>query len=78
MSLILLSTDGCHLCELAKKQLNELRLPFNVIDIVTDDALVEAYGASIPVLLIQGKEQALFWPFEKEQVIEYVKFYGIS
>lgn len=78
MSLILLSTDGCHLCELAKQQLDDLRLPFNVIDILTDDALVEAYGASIPVLLIQGKEQALFWPFEKEQVIEYVKFYGIS
>lgn len=78
MSLILYSTDGCHLCELAKQQLDELTLPFEVIDIVTDDALVEAYGVSIPVLRVQGKDQALFWPFEKEQVIEYVKFYGIG
>ena len=78
MNLFLLSTDGCHLCDVAIQQLNSLNLSFEILDIVTDEALVEAYGASIPVLIVEGAEQALFWPFEKEQVIEYVKYYGIG
>lgn len=76
--LLLLSTDGCHLCELAKPMIEQLGLEFEVVDIVTDPQLVDAYGASIPVLIVENAEQALFWPFEQLQIKQYVECYGIS
>lgn len=78
MALFLLSTDGCHLCEAAAKMLKVLELPFEIVDIVEDDQLIQVYGDKIPVLIADGAEQALFWPFEEEQLKQYVEFYGIS
>ena len=77
-SLFLLSTEGCHLCEQAQGYLNELQLGFEVVDIIEDEQLVDLYGDKIPVLMSEGAEQALFWPFGKEQISQYVEFYGIS
>nr|WP_274601932.1 glutaredoxin family protein [Vibrio sp. S11_S32] len=48
------STSGCHLCEMAFKQLQQLNLTDNVrvVDIAFDDDLFARYGVTIPVLTI--------------------------
>ena len=70
MNLQLLMTDHCSLCEealdllLSMPQLQGLGL--QTIDIATDDALLEQYGACIPVLRTEATE--LRWPFGKEDI----------
>lgn len=76
--LFLLSTDGCHLCEVAKSLLEQSNMEFEVVDIIEEQQLIDLYGDKIPVLMAEGAEQALFWPFEQEQVKQYTEFYGIS
>ena len=76
--LFLLSTDGCHLCEVAKSLLEQSNMEFEVVDIIEEQQLIDLYGDKIPVLMVEGAEQALFWPFEQEQVKQYTEFYGIS
>lgn len=64
--LTLYTTSGCHLCELAFQQLQQLdttRFVIDTVDIALDEALVEEYGTSIPV--IQFPDQStIAWPFE--------------
>jgi len=71
-SLILYSTDGCHLCERAEallRSMPELRgVTVDVVDIATDAALLERYGASIPVLA--AGRAAIAWPFNADDVLE--------
>ena len=76
--LFLLSTDGCHLCEVAKSLLDQLHLQYELVDIIEEQQLVDLYGDKIPVLMAETAEQALFWPFEQEQIKQYIEFYGIS
>ena len=76
--LALLSTDGCHLCEEAQTLLNSMNVLYEYIDIIESDELVAHYGDKIPVLMFEGTEQALFWPFSIEQIKQYVDYYGIS
>ncbi|WP_194089238.1 glutaredoxin family protein [Vibrio hibernica] len=50
--LTLYSTSGCHLCEMAFSQLQQLNLgdKVDVVDIAFDDELFSSYGVTIPVL----------------------------
>ncbi len=64
---ILYSTDGCHLCELAQQQLEQLAYPFEIVDIIDDPSLVEKYGTRIPVVL-NNNTQELGWPFELSEL----------
>lgn len=75
---ILYSTDGCHLCDDALKLCQLIGISPTVIDIVEVDNLVDLYGAHIPVLMVEREEQALYWPFDTEQIKQYLNFYGIS
>jgi len=67
-SLQLFSTSGCHLCELAKQQLDALAiqnsLVYEEIEIALSEELVELYGVRIPVLreAVSGRE--IGWPFD--------------
>jgi len=82
-TLILYSTVGCHLCEQAKALLlhcldqNEYRV--EEVDIADDDALMERYGVTIPVVAKAGGEkdgeqkQELNWPFDAEQLQAWLK-----
>jgi len=81
MNLVLYSTSACHLCETAAALLQELsqaKAPglqsFTVteIDIVGDDVLFERYGVRIPVLAIDGKSRELGWPFDLQQLYEFL------
>ena len=77
-SLYLLSTAGCHLCDTAAHILNDRHIEFELVEIIDDDQLVAQYGDKIPVLIAQGAEQALFWPFDASQITQYKEYYGIS
>ncbi len=56
----LLSRPGCHLCEMARSDLNritgELGVALTETDVDTDPELRAEYGDRIPVILINGVE----------------------
>jgi glutaredoxin len=56
----LYTRSGCHLCEAARAELEELRaeLPFELraVDIDTDEHLQRAYFERIPVVCLDGEE----------------------
>ncbi len=74
--LTLYFTSGCHLCELAEDilwpLLDELDLSLKQVDIAESDELIEAYGVRIPVLLAEGCEGDLGWPFDETQVRQFL------
>ncbi|MGL5811457.1 MAG: glutaredoxin family protein [Nocardioides sp.] len=69
----LLGRDGCHLCEEAREVISrvcaELGEEFDEVDIDTDAALVEKYGAEIPVTFVDGKQHD-FWRVDPERLRE--------
>ena len=71
--IVLYSTEGCHLCELALELINQLDKPIEVteIEIGDDDHLVEKYGTTIPVAEFSNGQQ-LNWPFTEQQVLDYL------
>lgn len=75
--LILYSTLGCHLCELAKEQLDPLITHFSLVltevDIADDEALLERYGVRIPVIRLKSSAVDLGWPFDTQQAYEYLQ-----
>lgn len=67
----LLSTLGCHLCEVAEGELMPLvehGLLVELLDIADDPQLVERYGLRIPVLRRIDTGAELDWPFDGEQI----------
>ncbi|WP_071393613.1 glutaredoxin family protein [Bacillus tuaregi] len=56
----LFTRNGCHLCDIAKEIIMELKNDFDFAyeecDIEERDEWTEAYGLMIPVILLDGKE----------------------
>jgi glutaredoxin-like protein DUF836 len=57
--LVVLSREGCHLCEQMLEELagleREARIPaVTVLDVDSDAALARQYGLKVPVLLLDG------------------------
>jgi len=75
--LLLYSTSGCHLCELAKALVDNIllshQLTLSIIDIANDDKLFEKYGVSIPVIKLEHSKQELFWPFDFDELTSYLE-----
>lgn len=75
--LILYSTYGCHLCEVALELC--LAAPagehftLREVDIFGDDELEERYGVRIPVLRDPASGQELGWPFDHAQLDEFLR-----
>lgn len=63
MTIELLTTEGCHLCEQALEIIHRAApgVTLEWVDIAEDDALIEQYGERIPVLRCEHRELA--WPF---------------
>ncbi|MDW1576485.1 glutaredoxin family protein [Vibrio sp. Vb2880] len=76
--LILYSTEGCHLCEMAFALVGQVGLAeqTDIIDIAFDDVLFSRYGLTIPVLKYQESE--LNWPFDLEQLTHWLDNNGIT
>lgn len=76
-TLILYSTLGCHLCELAKQQVEPLLPAFSLtleeVDIANDDNLLTRYGISIPVITIKHGLQELCWPFDEAEARAFLE-----
>jgi glutaredoxin len=57
--IVLYTKAGCHLCEIAKGKLERARLSCDFdleeVDIETEPALLERYGARIPVVTVDGR-----------------------
>ena len=75
-SVILLGTQGCHLCDTAEGLLQRVSaarsLHWEYRDIALDDELVNRYGERIPVLLLSdGRE--LSWPFSLLDILTLAK-----
>ena len=77
MTLQLLGTAGCHLCEQAEELLLPISLqcgkPLTLIDIADGDQaeiLVARYGLRIPVL--RCGERELDWPFDAMAATRFV------
>ncbi|WNC66834.1 glutaredoxin family protein [Thalassotalea nanhaiensis] len=70
----LYGTDGCHLCEIAEQLCKNLISEDNIayVDIINEPKLVELYSTSIPVLEHLHSNMALYWPFNEEQLQEFI------
>jgi hypothetical protein len=70
----LFHTEGCHLCEMAFVMLST-KLPVeNLIqrDIIDDATLMSLYQIRIPVVKRIRDGQELGWPFNDEQLEEFL------
>lgn len=70
--LILYSTLGCHLCEMALDEIDIVisSRPYSIdeVDIADTPELMDRYGIQIPVLFNPVTEQALYWPFDRNDI----------
>ena len=66
------TTEGCHLCEQACLSIDALHdrysFEMEIVDITTEEDLVQKYGLCIPVLLNIENNEVLYWPFDRDGV----------
>ena len=55
MELLLLSRQGCCLCEGLEEKLRALELPLQVLDVDGDPELQARYGLEVPLLTLGGR-----------------------
>ncbi len=74
MQLILLGTQGCHLCEEAEAQLGPLGLAYDYIDIMDDEKMLQRFEIDIPVILkrAMNSEEILCWPFDTHSIRQWL------
>jgi len=72
----LMTTEGCHLCDLAVPLLVQGVDPeifeVDLVDIAFDDELVERYGSRIPVLRHPESGEELNWPFDAQTLGKFL------
>lgn len=72
ITLLLYTTECCHLCEQALNVLLNLEpvesFSLERVDIAASDVLIERYGERIPVLQVAPDGRELGWPFDAMQV----------
>ena len=70
------TTSHCQLCDQAEALLGQLPLahpvPVQVIDIAESVELVALYGTRIPVLRRSDTGAELGWPFDAQQVLDFL------
>jgi hypothetical protein len=73
MRLILFGTSGCHLCEQAELIVN-VCVPDGVdyVDIAEQEQWQEQYALRIPVLYDSERGRELGWPFDLDDVKDFV------
>ncbi|HCH22887.1 MAG TPA: hypothetical protein DE179_01150 [Oceanospirillaceae bacterium] len=76
LTLELLGTQGCHLCDDAQQilisALDLSKVQVELVDIAESDALMQAYATRIPVLRHVATGNDLDWPFQEAQVQQFV------
>ncbi len=56
----LITRPGCHLCDVAKQELDSIGHPWSELSVDTDIELEREYGERLPVILLDGKEHGYF------------------
>ena len=73
---MLYHTEACHLCELAEAVIQNVSAHYHItwrkVDIANDDALIEAYGIRIPVLIDMDSRQEIGWPFDEQALYDWL------
>ncbi len=76
MQIQLYTTLGCHLCAKAESMLRQLAkespIEFVLVEIAEGEGLVEQYGLRIPVLRSDLHDAELGWPFEFEELKQWM------
>jgi glutaredoxin len=72
--LILIGTDGCHLCELAESLLQAISSEYQVREIMDEPNWQARFAMKIPVIFDLNTQKYLAWPFDKEQIIDFIGF----
>ena len=75
IKVLLFTTSGCHLCELAEAMIWSVGAEPELIEIADDDQLFECYGLRIPVLALalhDEPSQELGWPFDEAQLRQWL------
>lgn len=75
---VLYHTDGCHLCEQAHALLSQCVSleAIQMRDIIDDPQWLEAYQVRIPVVTSLDGTSELGWPFDLQQLQEFLSSYG--
>lgn len=86
MAILLLSTEACHLCELAQIELQRAfssetvrtlsqQYNFEVFlqDIIDQPEWLELYAEKIPVLLDEHSNLTLEWPFDTDNIENWLE-----
>ncbi len=86
MAILLLSTEACHLCELAQQVLQQAfsqpqiqqlmaaqAIEVYVQDIFDQPQWLELYAEKIPVLLDEKTNLTLCWPFDVAETSEWLQ-----
>jgi len=68
----LLTRPGCHLCEIARQDMERVaartQVRWREVDVTTDVELEREYGDRLPVILLDGVEHG-YWKVEEERLI---------
>jgi hypothetical protein len=72
-----MTTEGCHLCDQALPLLvsgiDPSKYEVDLVDIAFDDELMNQYATRIPVLVDPQSKQSLDWPFDAEQLAQFIQ-----
>ncbi len=72
-TLTLYGTSHCHLCDDAAAILNKLAVElFTVVEITDNEQLLLTYGTRIPVLRREDNSAELNWPFNAQDVVQFL------
>ena len=73
----LMTTEGCHLCDQATPLLvaglDPNLFEVDLVDIAFDDQLMNRYATRIPVLVDSQSGAELGWPFDMQQLREFIE-----
>lgn len=73
----LLSKANCPLCTQAKQLITSVMATdngtFSVVDIASRDELQAEYGWLVPVVIRTKDDAELRWPFDANQLLEFIK-----
>jgi len=72
----LLTRESCPLCKIAIQQIyaQQLEEPIrlHLVDIDSDEALKQEYGALVPVIIRELDDAEMKWPFEEQKLMEFL------
>jgi oligopeptidase A len=74
MTLLLLGTQGCHLCEDAQTLLNECKITADYIDIAEHEEWQPKFSLLIPVLFHVESQRFLNWRFDSPALLSFIEY----